>query len=151
VQGVAGFLEPEWDAERDDPPYRWRRAMLGRQAGSERLGASLFELPPGGATFPLHFHHANEELVLVISGRPTLTTLDGERELRAGEVVAFPAGRRGAHRLDNASDEAVRVLLVSTMHAPDINEFPETGELWARSWAPGSERPDDAAELRGRP
>jgi uncharacterized cupin superfamily protein len=103
-------------------------------------------VPPGAATFPLHAHYANEELLIVVEGRPTLTTLDGERELAPGEVVAFPAGRAGAHRLDNRSDAPVRVLLVSTMRAPEINEMFETGQFWVRDYVPGTEPPDGALD-----
>src|SRR5215204_768970 len=107
---MPNLFEPDWDAERDDPPFRWRRARLARQAGARDLGASLFEVPPGAATFPLHAHFANEELLVVLAGRPTLTTRDAKRELAPGEVVAFPAGLAGAHRLDNTTDEVVRIL-----------------------------------------
>jgi uncharacterized cupin superfamily protein len=71
---MANVFEPEWDAEQDLPPFTWRRARLGRQAGARQLGASLFELPPGASSFPLHVHHANEEMIVVLSGRPTLRT-----------------------------------------------------------------------------
>ena len=148
---MASIYEPEWDAERDEPPYRWRRARLGRQAGARALGASLFELPPGATSFPLHIHYANEEMLVVVTGRPTLETLSGARVLAAGEVVACPAGRDGAHRLTNDSDEPVRVLIVSTMHAPDINEFPETGEYWVRDYVPGTDPPDGALDVHTRP
>ena len=147
---MTNLHRPEWDAEQDRPPFRWRRARLGRQAGAEKLGASLYEVPPGGATFPFHAHHGNEELVVVVSGRPTLRTLDGERELEEGELVAFPAGRRGAHRLDNRSDEPVRVLIVSTMVGPEVVEYPDSGKVRASSYAPGGVPPDDAIEYVGR-
>ena len=143
---MPNLFEPEWDGDRDASPFVWRRARLGRQAGAADLGASLFEVPPGAATFPLHAHYANEELLIVVEGRPTLTTLDGERELAPGEVVAFPAGRAGAHRLDNRSDAPVRVLLVSTMRAPEINEMFETGQFWVRDYVPGTEPPDGALD-----
>jgi uncharacterized cupin superfamily protein len=148
---MANVYEPEWDVERDEDPYRWRRARIGRQTGARQLGASLFELPPGSTSFPLHIHYANEEMVVVIAGRPTLDTLDGSRVLAAGEVVACPAGRDGAHRLTNDTDEAVRVLIVSTMHAPDINEFPETGEYWVRDYVPGTDPPDGALDVHTKP
>jgi uncharacterized cupin superfamily protein len=148
---MANVYEPTWDAERDDPPHRWRRARLGRQAGARQLGASLFELEPGAATFPLHIHYANEELLVVVAGRPTLQDASGSRELAPGEVVACPAGREGAHRLTNDSGELVRVLIVSTMHAPDINEFPETGEFWVRDYIPGTDPPDGALDVHTRP
>jgi uncharacterized cupin superfamily protein len=145
---AANVFKPEWDAERDEDPYRWRRALLGRQAGCERLGASLFELPPGAATFPLHIHHRNEELIVVLAGAPTLEALDAERRLEAGEVVACSAGRPGAHRIRNESDGAARVMILSTMDAPEITEFPETGELWVRDYPPGGERPGAALDQR---
>ena len=146
---MANVHDPEWDAAQDNPPFRWRRARLGRQAGARKLGVSLFELAPGCATFPLHAHHANEEMIVVLSGRPTLCTADAERMLEPGDVVACPVGLPGAHRLDNDTAETARVLIVSTMRAPDINEFPETDEVWARSYPPGSDPGPDSVELRG--
>ena len=52
-------------------------------------------------------------------------------------MVACPAGREGAHRLDNETDEPARVLIVSTMKAPEINEMLEDGSFWVRDYAPG--------------
>ena len=92
---MANVFEPDFDAEQDKPPFTWRRARLGRQAGAEALGASLFELPPGASSFPLHVHHANEEMLVVLAGRPTLRSIDGERELGPGSSwPARPAARR---------------------------------------------------------
>lgn len=148
---MPNVFEPEWDAGQEKPPFIWRRSRIGRQAGSEKLGASLFEVPPGASTFPLHVHHANEELLVVVAGRPTLRTLEGARELSPGEVVAFPTGRRGAHRLDNRTEEPVRVLLVSTMIGPELNEYPDSGKAWARTYAPGGEPGPEPVELIARP
>ncbi|MEA2362894.1 MAG: hypothetical protein QOD71_2039 [Thermoleophilaceae bacterium] len=147
---MANLFEPEWDAQRDEPPFRWRRARLGRQAGARDLGASLFELPPGAASFPLHAHYANEELLLVLAGRPTLTGADGTaRTLEPGEVVACPPGREGAHRLDNNGAEPARVLIVSTMKAPEVNEMLEDGTFWVRDYAPGLTPEDPALDVPG--
>ncbi len=151
MRGVPNLFDPDWDAEQDNPPFIWRRSRIGRQAGTEKLGASLFELPPGAASFPLHVHHANEELLLVIAGRPTLRTMDGERELAPGEVVAFPTGPRGAHRVDNRGEDPARFLIVSTMIAPELNEYPDSGKVWARTYAPGADRGSEPVELIARP
>lgn len=140
--------DPEFDVEQDGAPYVWKRARLGRAAGSRALGASLFALPPGSATFPLHAHLHNEELLVVLSGTPTLRTTDGSRVLASGDVVAFVAGLEGAHELTNASDSEVRLLIVSTMVAPEINVFPDTGELWVRDYIPGTDAPDGAFDVR---
>src|SRR3954452_4896650 len=112
---MANVFEPSFDAEQDRPPFTWRRARLGRQAGAEALGASLFELAPGAASFPLHEHHANEEMIVVLAGGATLRSIDGEPDLSPGHLVACPAPRPGAHRIDNRGAEPARLLVVSTM------------------------------------
>ena len=53
---------------------------VAKAAGAELLGATSYELAPGSRWADLHFHHANEELLLVLDGRPTLHTLDGARQ-----------------------------------------------------------------------
>jgi uncharacterized cupin superfamily protein len=137
---MANVFEPEFDAEQDRPGFTWTRARLGRQAEGERLGASLFELPPGQASFPLHYHHANEELLIVLRGRPTLRTIAGERELAEGAVVAFVVGEQGAHQLINRTDDPVRLLLISEMVGPDVIVYPDSGKTAAREQPPGAAR-----------
>jgi len=133
-------FEPDWTAEMDREGFRSRRAKVGADAGAERLGASVYELPPGQAPFPLHYHLGNEELLIVLRGTPSLRSLDGERRLAEGEVVAFPVGERGAHQVVNGSDEPVRILLVSEMNSPDVVVRPEAGNVSAFGRPPGSSR-----------
>jgi len=47
------------------------------------VGASLWELPAGQAAYPYHYHLAEEEMVIVLSGTPALRTRDGWRVLDA--------------------------------------------------------------------
>jgi uncharacterized cupin superfamily protein len=151
VAAMTNVFEPSWDTETDNPPYRWRRSRIGRQAGSEQLGASLFDVPPGASTFPFHLHHANEELVVVLAGSLVLRTTDGERTLSPGDVVACPTGPRGAHRLTNEAAEHARVLIVSTMNAPEVNEFPDSGLVWARTSVPGHDQTPADVDVAGAP
>jgi uncharacterized cupin superfamily protein len=134
---MANLFEPEFEDSSERPGFSWRRAALGRQAGAERLGASLFALAPGQAAFPLHYHLGNEEMLLVISGRPSLRTLDRERELEVGEVVSFPRGEAGAHQVVNRGEGEARILLISEMNAPEVVVRPESGKLSAFGRPPG--------------
>jgi uncharacterized cupin superfamily protein len=134
---MANLFEPDFDESSEQPGFSWRRAPLARQAGGERLGASLFALPPGQAAYPLHYHLGNEELLIVIAGTPSLRTLDGERTLEPGEVVSFPRGEAGAHQIVNRSDAEARVLLFSEMNAPEVVVRPESGKLSALGRPPG--------------
>src|SRR5271155_1135700 len=111
---VVSAARPNVFTERFSRKHSGLRAEpVVKAAGGELLGGTLYELAPRHEGAPLHIHHAMEELVIVISGRPTLRTLDGESELAPGDVVAFPRGRRGGHTLANRTDEPVRYLMVS--------------------------------------
>ena len=127
---TASIADPVFDEPREHPGYTCRRARLGRQAGSEKTGLSLWELPAGESAYPYHWHLAEEELIVVLSGRPSLRTAGGWRELEEGEVVAFPVGERGAHQITNRTDTTVRFLSFSNQQ-PDIVVYPESGKIGA--------------------
>jgi uncharacterized cupin superfamily protein len=132
---VANVFEPAFDEGQEGGP---RRARLGWQAGTERLGISLYELPPGEGLAPYHYQHGNEEMLVVLSGSPHLRTPDGWRQVEAGEVVAFPRGPRGAHKLENRTDEPARYLMLSEMNAPDVMVYPDSEKVGVISRPPGS-------------
>jgi uncharacterized cupin superfamily protein len=121
--------EPVFDEPREHPGFRCLRARLSRQAGSERLGLSLWELPPGESAYPYHLHLGEEELVVILQGRPRLRTPGGWRELNEGEVVAFLRGEEGAHQLINRTNDTVRFLAFSTNGEPDIVIRPDSGTV----------------------
>jgi uncharacterized cupin superfamily protein len=128
---------PVWDFELEDP-FTLRAARVGTRAGGTELGASLYELGAGAVASPFHFHHNNEELLIVLSGSPQLRRPDGRHQLAAGDVVALLPGRDGAHRLENDGPESARVLIVSTMRFPDVADHPDSGKVLIVSGPPGS-------------
>jgi uncharacterized cupin superfamily protein len=121
-------FSPDWEHEAE-APFSLRAQRVGARAGGERLGATLYEIDPGGAVSPYHVHHANEEMLVVVSGTPSVRTPEGVRELEPGAVLAFPLGAKGAHRVFNESDEPARVLIVSTMVFPEVAEHLDTGAM----------------------
>lgn len=135
------LFDPEFDLEFEREGFAGRRAKLGKLADAEHLGASLYELAPGCAVWPLHYHLGNEELLIVVEGSPALRTLEGERTLEPGEVVAFPVGEAGAHQVVNRGTAPVRILIISEMNAPDVVVRPESGKLNAFGRPPGSDAP----------
>src|SRR5438874_8289439 len=88
------------------------------------LGATVYELEPGKSMI-YHAHHGSEELLLVLRGRPTLRSPQGERRLEEGEVVHFPPGPEGAHGLRNETDEPVRYVMSGTRVSPEVVEYPD--------------------------
>jgi uncharacterized cupin superfamily protein len=128
VSTLASIASPHFDESREHAGFECRRARLGRQAGSEKLGLSLWDLPPGQAAYPYHFHLAEEEIVVVLEGRPSLRSEAGWREMEEGEVVDFRVGEDGAHQIVNRSEESVRFLAFSNQ-APDIMVRPDSGSV----------------------
>jgi uncharacterized cupin superfamily protein len=124
-------FEPEWDREVSEGPLRGRGCQVGRHAGAVELGATLYELEPEAMSPLYHAHHANEELLIVLSGEPELRAPASRRKLDPGTVVAFLRGDEGAHTIYNRAREPARVLIISTMRYPDIVEHPDTGTTMA--------------------
>jgi uncharacterized cupin superfamily protein len=128
---VPNIEEPLFDEPREHDGFRAQRARIGRQAGSERLGLSLWEVLPGQAAYPYHFHYAEEELVIVLEGTPSLRTPEGWRELAQGDVVAFLRGDGGGHQIVNRTEATVRFLAFSSSGEPDVVCYPDSRKLGA--------------------
>jgi uncharacterized cupin superfamily protein len=123
------FTAPvEEDAGRPDG-FRFSFTRLGPQIGASLVGATIYELAPGQTTFPYHYEYGCEEWLLVVAGRPTLRDPEGEHELEPGDVVCFPEGPEGAHAVTNKTDDAVRVMILSTKASPAVAVYPDSGKL----------------------
>jgi uncharacterized cupin superfamily protein len=125
----------DW-TETEQGGTRFRRKQLGEAADAERLGASLYELPPGASSWPYHYHTGNEEAVYVLSGTGVVRTPDGESAVRPGDFVVCPASPEGAHRLRNDGDEPLRFLVVSTMNDPDVTVYPDSDKVGVFAGSP---------------
>ncbi len=121
-----------WEREIAHGGFAIRGTRVGAAAGAQRLGLSVYELAPGKRNMPYHAHFGIEELLIVLSGAPSLRGPGGQRELEPGEVVAFPIGRDGAHQLINNTDAPVRYLMASSSAPADLIEYPDSGKIGAR-------------------
>jgi uncharacterized cupin superfamily protein len=130
VHDVAVAADPD-DAE----GYRVRGARLGPDLGASRLGGTVYELDPGESICPYHWEGVEEEWLVVLSGTPILRVPDGEHELQAGDVVCFPRGPEGAHKITNRTDTTLRVLMLSAMAEVSICVYPDSNKVSV--WPPG--------------
>jgi uncharacterized cupin superfamily protein len=121
----------EWDRTEDRPGWRSKDAWVGAHLDAELIGGSMYELEPGDRLWPYHTHHGNEEWMIVLRGRPTLRTPEGEQELDEGDVVAFVRGEAGAHQVTNRTAAPLRVLMLSTLREPDVVEYLDSGKVAA--------------------
>ncbi len=124
------FSSPEFHYDATDPEG-FRNGMLrfGDRVGATTSGCSLYELPPGQAVCPYHYEYGEEEWLLVVSGRPTLRTPEGEAEIGPQEIVFFPTGPAGAHLVRNDTDSTVLVLMFSTRTHPSVAVYPDSDKV----------------------
>lgn len=111
--------------------YGKRVAMIGKDLGAEKLGFHVEVLPPGAFSYPYHFHHAQEELFLVLEGRAMLR-YDGQyREVARGDLVHCPVGSESAHQFHNHTREPFRMLALSSRSDVEVCEYPDSGKVLA--------------------
>jgi uncharacterized cupin superfamily protein len=127
---------PEYDGS-DPDGYNSGGIRLGPSIGAAKLGASIYELPPGQSICPYHYEYPDEEWLLVLEGRVTVRHPTGEDELGSGDVVCFPTGPEGAHKVTCSGADAARVMMLSTKMRPGVAVYPDSGKvgLW-----PGDDR-----------
>ncbi len=121
--------ELRWSEHSHSEKFGHRRKQLGSAAGGERLGCSLYEVPPGRRAWPYHYHLANEEAIYVLLGSGTLRIGEREVALSRGDYVALPVVESGAHQIINTSDETLRYLCFSTIIEPDVMVYPDSDKI----------------------
>jgi uncharacterized cupin superfamily protein len=132
IGAVLNINNPEFNDSRDQPGFTARRAKMGFQGGAVKTGLSYWEVDSGQAAYPYHAHLTEEEIVVILEGRPSLRTPDGWRELAPGEVVVFPTGEKGAHQIVNKTESTVRFLAFSNSGDPEVVIQVDAGKYGVR-------------------
>ena len=124
------IANPDFTYDGDDPEgFRAGMFRFGKALGATKTGTTVYELPPGQAICPYHYEYAEDEWLIVVSGRPTLRTTDGSEQLEPWDVVFFPPGPEGAHGVRNETDDTVRVLMYSTVVHPAATVYPDSDKI----------------------
>ena len=126
---------PEYD-EADPVGYRGAAKRLGRELASDELSLNLFEIPAGESLCPYHYEYV-EEWLLILEGSVTLRAPEGEEDLTRGDLVRFPPGPDGAHKLTNRTEAPVRLIMFSSSREPSVAVYPDSDKVGV--WTPNSQ------------
>ena len=110
--------------------------------GSNATAMYVYDLEPGRSSCPYHYEY-EEEWLLVLDGAVVVRAPDGEHALERGDLLCFPPGPDGAHKVMNRSDSPARILMFSSARAPAVSVYPDSDKIGV--W-PGNEA--DAAVFR---
>jgi uncharacterized cupin superfamily protein len=126
-------FDAEYALDGSEPAgYVTAEARVGKLAGGVATTVRAYALGPGQSSCPYHYEY-EEEWLLVLEGEVVLRTPDGERGLRSGDLVCFPVGPAGAHKVTNRSDAPARVLMFSSSREPAVAVYPDSDKIGA--WA----------------
>lgn len=134
----------EYD-ETDPEPYKAGMNRFGPKIGASRLGATVYEIPPGQALCPYHYE-SEEEWLLVLEGRLTVRHPAGEDVLGPGDITAFPVGPAGAHKTTNNGKETVRMLMFATSDPIGYCVYPDSNKI--ACWNDSSDPQDKFVRVR---
>lgn len=111
------------------PLYQTRFGSLTDGTAARQLGAGFDIVPPGRQSCPYHFHHAQEEMFVILEGEGALRVAGERVPVRAGDVITIPAGSEYPHHLLNTGSADLKYLSISTMQRPEVCEYPDSGKI----------------------
>lgn len=146
----------EEEVVRGDIAFRRRR--LGRAAGSVRIGASRYVVPPNARQIPVHVHGDEEEIFFVLAGSGLGYELQGQDPtnpavtypVAAGDTVVHPPER--APHTFLAGDDGLELIAFGSGSETSITYLPRAGVMWCGPrWVPVDAPHPFAAEAAAGP
>ena len=134
---IRNFNDAPLERESRDPLYDTYCARLAPGTAAAKLGASIDTVPPGMRSCPYHFHHAQEEMFVILEGEGTLRVAGEMLPLRAGDIAFIPAGPEYPHQIINTSGAPLKYLSISTRDVPEIVEYPDSDKYLATTSGSG--------------
>lgn len=128
-QLIRNFLEVPREHFERAPKYESHIGALSDGTQARKLGCGVDTVPPGKQSCPYHFHHAQEEMFIVLEGRGTLRVAGELLPIKAGDVIFIPSGPDYPHHILNTSDAELKYLSISTQERPEVCEYPDSGKI----------------------
>jgi len=109
----ANVFTSEFVFDDTDPPgYRSGVAHITRLVGAADNAVKVFQIPPGQSICPYHYEYEEEWLLIL-----------------EGEVIVFPAGPQGAHKVTNRGIEPALALMWSSAREPAVAVYPDSDKI----------------------
>jgi len=119
----------EWSEMNHGSNIQHYRKNFTKNLTTNKIVASLYEIPPGKVSWPYHFHIANEEVFYILEGEGELRTIDKKIKIKAGDFLRFPVGEGGAHQLKNTSEKVLKYFDFGTVNHPDLVFMPDSNKV----------------------
>ena len=119
-------IEPKHENHRQ---FEYYKHLIVPREGNQ-CTVAIMEIPPLKASYPYHYHIAVTEVFYIISGEGVAITTEGECKVSAGDVIVFPPGAAGAHKILNTSQsETLRYIDFDTTAQADVTFYPDSQKI----------------------
>jgi len=123
-------IVPKRKAEHE--PFEYQKYEITQRGRDHQCYVCFYDIPPGKAGYPYHYHTANTEVFYIISGSGTVKTPEGRKDIAAGDVIVCPPNAKGAHQIINTSEtDTLTYLDCDTANLPDVVFYPASGKIGA--------------------
>lgn len=114
----------------EHPDYEFKKRLIVGKEDSEHFEVAVYEVPPGKAAVPYHYHMRNEEVFYILSGTGLLKSPQGERTVTAGDFLYFPNNEKGAHKVTNVSENEPLIYAdFDIRYDPEVSFYPDSGKV----------------------
>jgi uncharacterized cupin superfamily protein len=128
IANIINEKDLAWDSNEHNLKFEYRKKSLSQNSGGQKLGCTIYEVPPGKSAFPFHYHCSNEEAVFILEGNAELRFGEQSYFVSKGDYLTFTA-EGSAHQLTNRGETILKYMCISTMIEPDIKIYPDSGKV----------------------
>ena len=110
--------------------YEFNKYEVTKRKDFSQAYVCFYEIMPRKAAYPKHYHSYNTECFYIIDGSGVIETVDSKIKVQSGDIIVFPCGKNGTHKLINASDTNKLLYIdFDTTNSPDIIHYPDTEKV----------------------
>ena len=110
--------------------YEYFKHLIVSKNPGNQCTIAFMEIPPQKSAYPYHFHAGITEVFYIIAGKGKIETPDGNKDVTKGDVIVFPQGEKGSHRISNTSKSEMLVYLdCDTTSTADVAFYPHSEKI----------------------
>lgn len=114
----------------DHECYDYNKYEVTRRCDFDQAYVCFYEVMPLSSTFPKHYHSYNTECFYIIKGDGIIETDDEQVKVKTGDVIVFPRGKKGTHKLTNISkSDTLLYIDFDTTNSPDIIHYVDSNKI----------------------
>ena len=101
-----------------------------RHLGSTVSGFRIERLAPGKQASPLHRHHLQEEMFLILGGTGVLRHAEREVAVKPGDFIVYAPGEPAPHTFVNSGSEPLEFVATGNRVPYEVCEYTEDGTVY---------------------